>query len=301
MPKCNKKILKRLKQKKKGFTLLEIVVALAVIGIMMIPLGGALLTSVKANKMGEIKQEAKLISQEIIEKLRSIGKVENGPMSVGGMSNNINLQEVITNNEEFRIVGNINGINIKNSSKIEKTHKLIVESDTNSKKIVDLFIYIDNGEIKYSDSAKTIEEHINDTNGLVSVRDKNLLNLTIEKDNSAKFNGNTVNISNSIAIFVTEKRTKGLISLNLINKSTKMIDVFIYGNKFDEETDSDKTTDSFDKDRVIKGDFKIRDNLKYSKKNEEKGLYQITLDLEKTIPNGGTVTEQTISEFMIDK
>lgn len=174
MLKCNKKILKKLKQKKKGFTLLEIVIALAVIGIMMIPLGSALFTSVRTNKMGEIKQESKLISQEIIEKIRSFGDIKDSmSFNVGKEQGDlINITKDTSNNKVYNVKGSVTdseGATMVEGTIIEQGE---LKEDFGSKKYLDkkfgLFIYVqnhkENNKISiYKSSGKTIDEYLKDT------------------------------------------------------------------------------------------------------------------------------------------
>lgn len=72
-----------MKKVKKGMTLLEVVISLAIIAIMIIPLMNSLLTAVRANKKGEEVQDAKLLGQQFIEKLRLQEDVKSGNISVG--------------------------------------------------------------------------------------------------------------------------------------------------------------------------------------------------------------------------
>ncbi|MGL4454007.1 MAG: type IV pilus modification PilV family protein [Sarcina sp.] len=73
-----------MKKVKKGMTLLEVVISLAIIAIMIIPLMNSLLTAVRANKKGEEVQNAKLLGQQFIEKLRLQDDVKGGTIDVGG-------------------------------------------------------------------------------------------------------------------------------------------------------------------------------------------------------------------------
>ena len=63
---------------KKGMTLLEVVISLAIIAIMIVPLMNSLLTAVRANKKGEEVQDAKLLGQQVIENLRLEDDIEAG-------------------------------------------------------------------------------------------------------------------------------------------------------------------------------------------------------------------------------
>ncbi|QAA31166.1 type IV pilus modification PilV family protein [Clostridium manihotivorum] len=66
-----------MRYKKKGFSLIEIIVSLAIVAIIMIPLSNVILTSVKTNKGGEDKQQAAYVAQQVLEGLRNSSSLEN--------------------------------------------------------------------------------------------------------------------------------------------------------------------------------------------------------------------------------
>lgn len=339
MPKCNKEILKRLKQKKKGSTLLEIVISLAIIGIIMIPLGGALVTSVKSNKMGEIKQESKLISQEIIEKVRSIGDVKNTTLQIGKeQSDGIEIKQVMPKPIDPLTGKEINIYDVEGTLKDSEGTTMVTgtikekgnfKEEYGSMSYLDntfgLFIYIQNHEngnkISYYKGNKTIDEYL--SRGSIPLKTiENCKELKIEiggddGENALSINGvkegtlitTTPSGFAEIGVYVEgQRRQTDLIDLHLNNKNSdtsKKVELFLFNNKFhgiNHDGLVDQVTDSFKEDRYINGEFTINDNIKYHKVAERlnKGLYTIDLDFKKKIPNGTTVTEKTVSEFMVD-
>ena len=157
---------------KKGFTLIEIVVSLAIIGIMMIPLANSLIMSVKANKMGEIAQESKNISQEIVESLRSLGNVEAGTITAGSGDDTVEIVPMTDSvggiiEGKYNIRGTIDDIEVMSGSTIEKTIKggtIEYESDRYLEKEVGLVLYVYEDKIAYSYTneaqGKKIIDHI---------------------------------------------------------------------------------------------------------------------------------------------
>lgn len=340
MLKCNKKILKRLKQKKKGFTLLEIVVALAVIGIMMIPLGGALLTSVKTNKMGEIKQESKLVSQEIIEKIRSFGDIKDSmTFNVGKeQGDSISITKDSSNNKLYNVIGSLT--DSEGATMVEGiiTEQGDLKEDFGSKKYIneefDIFVLVKNNEIVVmSDSdfsigaseIRNIDKYMKEYEKNNSIGKKDTIN-NLKLDIKVKGNKEVVVFNKlndmdnedskiiptvtadikKIGIYVEEKRSdSNLVNLYLNNQTSDKIQLYFFNNKFHDishDEIKDLRIDSFEGDRYINGEFEIVDNIIYYKENERlnKGLYTIALEFRKKIPNGTTVTEKTQSEFMVD-
>ena len=161
---------------KKGFTLIEIVVSLAIIGIMMIPLANSLIMSVKANKMGEIVQESKNISQEIVEGVRSLGDVKETTLKVGSNNEAVQIKVDVGEDGKYTVDGIVDDIILKgNIKKTDKGGTIEYESDKYLERNVSLvfYCYIDatraeteieknKNRILYSyiEDAVTIAEHI---------------------------------------------------------------------------------------------------------------------------------------------
>lgn len=57
--------------KRKGITLIEVVISVALIAILLIPLTNLVMTSIKRNKKAEVKQEATNLGQKIVEELKA--------------------------------------------------------------------------------------------------------------------------------------------------------------------------------------------------------------------------------------
>ncbi|SHJ71255.1 prepilin-type N-terminal cleavage/methylation domain-containing protein [Clostridium cavendishii DSM 21758] len=69
-----------MKKKKKGLTLLEVVISLAIFAILLIPLANLILTSVKINRAAEEKQQAKIAAQKSMEALKQVKDLRLAPL-----------------------------------------------------------------------------------------------------------------------------------------------------------------------------------------------------------------------------
>ena len=69
------------KRKKKGATLLEIIISMAIIAILVIPISNLIMTSVMNNKRAKEKQNVKLLGQRISESIKD-ADIELGASSV---------------------------------------------------------------------------------------------------------------------------------------------------------------------------------------------------------------------------
>jgi prepilin-type N-terminal cleavage/methylation domain-containing protein len=74
------------KKKKKGLTLIEILISLTILAIIVIPISNLVLSSVKLNKSGEDKQKAVTIAQQIIEELKAAPKLESSMELSNGLT-----------------------------------------------------------------------------------------------------------------------------------------------------------------------------------------------------------------------
>ena len=77
--------------KRKGITLIEVIISVALIAILLIPLTNLVMTSIKRNKKAEVKQEATNLGQKIVEELKAQDTIQ-----VHNFDNNVNVGEYTT-------------------------------------------------------------------------------------------------------------------------------------------------------------------------------------------------------------
>ncbi|WP_160675232.1 prepilin-type N-terminal cleavage/methylation domain-containing protein [Clostridium sp. C8-1-8] len=75
-------------KKKMGMTLLEVIISIAIIGIMLIPISNIILTSVKVNKNGEDKQQAVYLAQQVVDGLKNVSSFENARIILNNDNSN---------------------------------------------------------------------------------------------------------------------------------------------------------------------------------------------------------------------
>lgn len=315
-----------MKRVKKGMTLLEVVIALGIIGIMLLPLANGMLTSVRANKKAENTQTAKLLGQQVIEKLKIQDRIENNA------SINFHTQALeITNSGTDRVynlnsTGEINGFEINGTIKESTTVMEVNDSNYGSPtlglnpKIGALLVVTKNQanqiELQFLEGTLTqndIESMMKDRSKLKQVMIDDIVNIN-------------VNISEKglITIIDRDKPTKELF------KGTKKLDgaltVYIEDISFKKITSNDNTEikptvnlkvnnntltqielqvlrdiklerENYEKGLFIEksGSMKTFSNIIYDVNNKKIGLYTASLDVLK---NGKTV-ETVQAEFYI--
>lgn len=75
--------MKKLKNNN-GLSLVEILVSMAIVGIMIFPIGSIINTAIKTNKKSETRQQAIQLGQQIVEEIETIGDIDKSGISLSG-------------------------------------------------------------------------------------------------------------------------------------------------------------------------------------------------------------------------
>ena len=99
---------------RKGMTLIEVVMSVALIAILLIPLANVAMTTLKTNKKSEIKQEASQVGQDVMEELKSYDELK----VVGGNKVNFSKGDLTYNpiDDKNILKGTFSGIKQDTSS-----------------------------------------------------------------------------------------------------------------------------------------------------------------------------------------
>ena len=120
--------MRKISQKHKGFTLLEVIISMALIGILSIGVYNAYLMLIRHTKDGEIKQETALIGKKIVEEVKS------GQRFYNDTSSEISIRDMNYVALDFKYYG--------------IAESIVVEVENASKKQLNLYIL---NSIKKSD------------------------------------------------------------------------------------------------------------------------------------------------------
>lgn len=294
------------RRKRKGATLLEIVIALAIIGIMMLPFANSLLTSVKANKMGEELQQAKLLGQEIIENLKGKEAIRTGVINISGYE--FDIRETISGNPsklDIKSINQINGYELDGTLQLDNIIK------ANQDKHLDMndpknklcgLIVVENNKMKIiqgTDRATSIDSILN-TNSLtkyemdLSANEKVIISMA--GDNIAiKGQKNPIyEITNNndyvLGIYVKESTQMG--NLTIENLKAVKQNVYVFRNPLISKEDG-----TLDGKLTYIGEVYRASNIIYDIENDLKALYSLNLNIEKD----NTLIESTNAQFYIGK
>lgn len=90
----------KIKHKKSGLTLIEVLISLLILEIVLTPILSMVLTTVKTNKNAEDKQQAQYIAQQYIEQLKSESKITVGTYPTIN-NNGFQVNEIITSVDNY--------------------------------------------------------------------------------------------------------------------------------------------------------------------------------------------------------
>lgn len=231
--------MRKVSAKNKGFTLLELVISLALIAILIIPISNLVLGSVKINKAGEDKQQAGLKLQEVIENIKSVelpkDTGEAGKVEVG------NGVYVIKNEDKTFSISDSNNKDIKIEGTIEEVEDGEGEKGIGSKK-VDGAIYYDGAseKVRISSFAKE-EKQIKDAIESKSDEFKNIedsvLKIIMKSDkitvicDKGSISEDMPCNHNALLICLDDK-SKNKLNISIENKDTeKKLTVYLYGKE----------------------------------------------------------------------
>lgn len=231
------------RKSKKGFTLLEVIISLALISIILIPISNMVLTSVKINKATENKQQAKAVLQETIENIKAIERLSTE--SSNPLSNGITLSKSMGEDKKliYSLSGNVNEFSIEGSI---KESSIVTNNKVNEIK-VDKTIYFHKSSISISENSESISigEAIKKSSGsLVTPSEEVAIKMSDGQDITITYgeNKNIISIptpeNNALLICLKENGEKKL-KLNIENSSErKKLKVYLYnGEKISERDD----------------------------------------------------------------
>lgn len=294
------------KKKKKGSTLLEIVIALAIIGIMMLPLANSLLTSVKANKMGEETQEAKLLGQQVVEGLKGEEAIKPGNINISGYE--FEVTESIPGDKSKLNIKSVNDINdyevvgtleLNNITQINGDKHLDV---SDSKNKLGGLIVIKNNKLEIIqgiDAATSIESLLN-TSGLTkynmeTIPDEEVTvsmvgeDIIIKDQHSEMY---TINNNNDYVLGVYVKESTGMKNLTIENLNTVKENVYIF-----RDSQLSKEEGTLEGKLTYKGEIYRASNIIYDEEKNIKALYSLDLNIKKD----NETIESTNAQFYVGK
>ena len=297
---------------KKGATLLEVVIALAILGIMIMPLMNSLLTAVRANKKGEEVQDAKLIGQQVVEKLRLEEEIKTGSITLDNFEITLG-SEVTGSGKDYYPLNSTDVEGYELTGKIYEDAVLRINADSDVSSYLDdelgaLIIVMSDeiyyAELKYQDKTikKIFEDEKNDTSdGFKKRIVTGMTDVNLEfKDNGLATEDKVYNIemdginiamdtNYGIGIYVAEKNN---FNFKIKNSSDKTQSIHIF-----RDSNLTKKEGTLDGQVQTNGIFDKYTNIIFDSKDKHRGLYTAELEVKRS----GKVLEKIESQFYLNE
>ena len=291
---------------KKGMTLLEVVIALGIMAIMIGPLMNSLLTGVRANKKGEEVQDAKLLGQQIVEKLRLTDDIKAGTLTLDDIT--LNLGAFVPTGTtgtkgHFPVTSpEVDGYQI--SGKIHQEDIKIVNENEGSKKYIEKqlggLIIVDDAGVYYHNGLESLKigEYLASTGKFTSYTNNEATSIDItfdttgegiDKKNIIKLGGVTLS-NDTIAPLGIYVRTKNKFNFKISNPTTRTSDVYIF-----RDSNLSKEEGTLDGKLTLDGKVDKYTNIIYDASSSNTGLYSVKLDILKK----GELVEKIESQLYV--
>lgn len=232
--------MRKVSAKNKGFTLLELVISLALIAILIIPISNLVLGSVKINKAGEDKQQAGLKLQEVIENIKSVDLPkdtgEDKKIEVG------NGVYVVKNQDGTFSISDSNDKDIKIEGTIEEVEDGEVEKGIGSKKVDGAIYYGGNskeiGISSFAEEEKQIRDAIESKSDEFKNIEDSVLKIIMKSDkitvicDKGSISEDIPCKHNALLIYLDNYDDKNKLNISIENEDfEKELTLYLYGKE----------------------------------------------------------------------
>lgn len=260
-----------IRYKKKGMTLIEAIISVALLSVLIIPVSGLVMNSINTNKRAEIKQEATYIGQKILEEMKVYNEIILGPANDFQL---LNGQKIIKVGESEGFVGNFSIDKYDIELSLKKDAQFIYENNT-SNNIVDtnemdvIIEFINNGsnKIKYNNveygitNDLTIKALDDNTEELVVINSNDTIIFTVERISERK----------SKILFIINEGFNENVNIDFYNERDEEVSIYV---KKDSGNTGDLNINAF------RGKIRIYNNIKTANKNNIGDLYNIEVSVK---------------------
>ena len=221
---------------KKGMTLIEVIISVALLSILMVPISSLVMSSLKNNIDAEDMQKASYIGQKVLEELKAYDEIKLEGESNEKYFNLLDGDSIVKKDEEFlgsfdrNIYGNPSNGKDKDTYRVE----VKLEKDANFK-----YENINNLDKNNNASFKlnfTSDNKINDANinsdKLIMELDKdsNILVVSNENESTTLVTVGKTNTNNNIVLYIEENFSKD-VNIEFKNKTEKTVEIHMIKEK----------------------------------------------------------------------
>lgn len=272
--------------RKKGMTLIEAIISVALFGILIIPISGLVMTAMKTSEKAEAKQRASYVGQGILEEMNIYDEI-----IIDKISDSFKLLDGGEIHEVSKNLYNDKGNIIRDGFNVEVTlnkdsdfeYKPSNEADSDDSKM-DFVLRLSKDVISGKTEVRCgnkIEEMPNDS--ILKIDEFGKMTLSDKKTNPNIIvieEPKVANSNNKISIYLDKTFSSNGISIDVKNENKKEN---VVGNKEVLEVYIKSSQEAIGKLNVTgtKGKVKIYGNIVDIPKGEMGDLYNIQVDVEK--------------------
>lgn len=220
--------MKIIRGKKKGMTLIEAIISVALLSVLIIPISGLVMTSINTNKRAEIKQEATYIGQKLLEEMKVYDEIILGVTKEFQL---LNGQKITKVGESDNFVGKFIVDKYDVELSLNKDNQFVYDNNIVSNEIntneMDVVVeFVSNNTIKYNNVNYVISDNLtiktpnNDTDELEVINGNGTVIFKVTKASERK---------NKI-LFVINNDFKGDVNIDFHNERDEEVSIYVKKN-----------------------------------------------------------------------
>lgn len=258
--------MKIIRGKKKGMTLIEAIISVALLSVLIIPISGLVMTSINTNKRAEIKQEATYIGQKLLEEMKVYDEIILGVTKEFQL---LNGQKITKVGESDNFVGKFIVDKYDVELSLNKDNQFVYDNNIVSNEIntneMDVVVeFVSNNTIKYNNVNYVISDKLtiktpnNDTDELEVINGDGTVIFKVTKASERK---------NKI-LFVINNDFKGDVNIDFHNERDEEVSIYVKKNS---AVTGNLNINAF------RGKIRIYNNINNKDKNKIGNLYNINV------------------------
>lgn len=258
--------MKIIRCKKKGMTLIEAIISVALLSVLIIPISGLVMTSINTNKRAEIKQEATYIGQKLLEEMKVYDEIILGVTKEFQL---LNGQKITKVGESDNFVGKFIVDKYDVELSLNKDNQFVYDNNIVSNEIntneMDVVVeFVSNNTIKYNNVNYVISDKLtiktpnNDTDELEVINGDGTVIFKVTKASERK---------NKI-LFVINNDFKGDVNIDFHNERDEEVSIYVKKNS---AVTGNLNINAF------RGKIRIYNNINNKDKNKIGNLYNINV------------------------
>ena len=221
------------KGKRNGFTLIEVIISLAIFSLLSIAIVNFINVSLKTNQKSEVKQQATLLGQSLLEELGSFNQLKIGSNELFGLSNVVVEDENCLNSQYCMNDLDIKDFNVGISINLLKNNSnQQVQSFSNVSQESSLYIEVTNQNIigQVRNNPLSIFTKANQDQLIITISEDHSVSLkSLLTNNHVKLTG-LMDTGNTTINIKTDNQNDAITGITINNKSDLILEGCLQNN-----------------------------------------------------------------------